>query len=87
MVSGAIYEPGNSVRTKTGAWRSFKPVVDQKKCIKCRQCEMFCPDIAIVVAEKVDVDYDYCKGCGICARICPVKAIVMEKESKTRCVK
>ena len=31
-----IRDPGNSRKRFTGAWRTFMPVWDLKKCIKCR---------------------------------------------------
>ncbi len=80
-----ITEPGSSVKYKTGDWRVFRPIIDQKKCIKCYQCWQVCPDAAIRVEEKtgkVFVDYDYCKGCLICVAQCPVKAIGKEVEKK-----
>ncbi len=66
---------------KTGSWRSFKPVIDQEKCVKCLTCWVYCPDVAIIwTGEEVQVNYDYCKGCGICAKECPYNAIQMVKE-------
>ncbi len=67
---------------KTGKWRTFRPVIDREKCIKCLLCWLYCPDAAIVRDENdnVFVNYDYCKGCGICAHECPRKAIKMVKE-------
>ncbi len=82
MVGGIIYEPGNTVSNKTGAWRSMKPRVDIMKCTACRRCEMSCPDMAIHVVQKAEVNYDYCKGCGICAFECPAKAITMVPEKE-----
>ncbi|HDO21105.1 MAG: 4Fe-4S binding protein [archaeon GB-1867-097] len=71
----------SSMETKTGDWKTFKPVIDQNKCIKCLICWISCPDMAIQWnGEKVVENYDYCKGCGICANVCPVKAIKMVKE-------
>lgn len=70
---------------KTGDWRTFRPVIDQEKCIKCYFCYMYCPEGTIKVADEtgeVSVEYDYCKGCGICAEMCPKKCIEMEKEHK-----
>ncbi|MEM4598746.1 MAG: pyruvate synthase subunit PorD [Candidatus Diapherotrites archaeon] len=83
-VGAVIRDPGSTIKNKTGGWRSFRPVIDQTKCVKCGNCWVFCPDNAI--KKNADgsfaVDYDYCKGCGICANECPLKAIRMETESK-----
>ena len=83
-IGAVITEPGSSARYKTGSWRTFKPIIDQKKCIKCHKCWLTCPDSAIRVKEDgtVFVDYDYCKGCLICMHECPVKAIDKEVEKK-----
>ncbi len=79
-----------STENKTGGWRTFRPVIDYEKCIRCYICWKFCPDTAIYFAkpdkhpapkdalakfDTVEIDYDYCKGCGICANECPVNAI------------
>ena len=81
LLPGAVInKPGNSLNNKTGGWRSFYPVRDQKKCTKCGFCWMFCPDNAI--DEKFDANLDYCKGSGICVKVCPFGAIYMKKEEK-----
>jgi len=78
-VAGVAYRP--STESKTGDWRSFRPIVNEEKCTGCALCHFFCPDGAIsLVNEKAKVDYDFCKGCGICAEECPVKAIEMVPE-------
>ena len=79
---GLIIEPGNSKDFKTGDWRTFKPVWDEKKCINCMICFIQCPEDAIKVKDGkiTGPDYDYFKGCGICAEVCPTKAIKMVKE-------
>jgi len=79
-----ITEPGSTIKNKTGDWRSLRPVVDSKKCIRCGNCWMFCPDSAITISKQKGavVNYDFCKGCGICATVCPVKAIIMRPEEK-----
>lgn len=70
----------SSLYNKTGSWRTFKPVIDKKKCIKCYLCWKFCPEPAIkIIDEYPEVDYGYCKGCGICANECKAKAIEMKK--------
>jgi pyruvate ferredoxin oxidoreductase delta subunit len=80
--AGLILEPGNSMKYKTGAWRSQRPVRDKEKCINCLLCWIYCPDTAIKVEDgKIkEIDYDYCKGCGICAHECPVNCIEMKPE-------
>ena len=50
---------------KTGSWRSFRPVIDEKKCIGCGNCVNFCPDDCIKIIEKdgkkiAVIEYDYC---------------------------
>lgn len=67
----------------TGDWKSFAPVIDIKKCTKCMQCAIYCPDSAIHWDPKkgdIEFDLNFCKGCGICANECPTKAIIMKLE-------
>ena len=68
---------------RTGTWRTFRPIIDTKKCTRCYTCWKFCPDVSIEVREEGEyprVDYDHCKGCGICANECPAGAIQMVRE-------
>ena len=66
---------------KTGAWRTFRPVVDLDKCIGCGICWQDCPDAAIEWKDDhPEILYSHCKGCGICAAECPSDAIEMELE-------
>jgi pyruvate ferredoxin oxidoreductase delta subunit len=78
--AAVIKEPGNSVKNKTGGWRTMKPEKHQEKCTSCGICWQFCPDMAI--DEQFNINYEYCKGCGICAQECPFKAIEMVQEEK-----
>jgi len=63
---------------RTGTWRTFKPMIDHKRCNHCFLCWKYCPEMAI--STDITIDYDYCKGCGICAAECPRKAIRMVRE-------
>ena len=74
--------PGDGKVPRTGDWRTFKPIIDKKKCIKCQICWLFCPEAAIKIDKKgyPKIDYNVCKGCLICYKNCPVKAIKKEED-------
>ncbi|MGE4504573.1 MAG: 4Fe-4S binding protein [Desulfovibrionaceae bacterium] len=80
----AVVKPGSAANLRTGAWRTLIPVIDEDTCIKCGQCEIYCPEFCI--AEREDgfyrPNFNYCKGCGVCANICPKDAISMVVEEK-----
>ena len=46
-IAAIIYEAGNSIKNKTGTWRTFRPILDNNKCVKCENCYIFCPEGAI----------------------------------------
>lgn len=82
-----VYGPCATVfqATKTGSWRTQRPVVDQDKCTRCGKCARYCPSDLFYMDRKdrsipVTVDLEYCKGCGICASVCPFGAIEMVPE-------
>lgn len=74
----------SSANNQTGFWRTYRPVLDESKCIKCTICWKFCPDVAIKMDEDEfpQFDMDHCKGCGICANECPKNAITMVREGE-----
>ena len=79
--------PMEGAAGRTGDWRTYYPVVDPEKCIKCNICWKYCPDSAIYPADRekdepISYDYEYCKGCGICAEECPKQAITMKVEGE-----
>ena len=79
-----IHDAGSTKKYKTGDWRTYKPSIDNEKCIKCGKCWMNCPDAAIKKSPdgKFFIDYNYCKGCLICEKECPVKCISHKVEEK-----
>lgn len=81
---GTAFLEANATENKTGSWRTFRPVLDKTKCIKCWNCWIFCPDGVIEEAPDgtFDINYEYCKGCGICSNECPVGAIRMVREKE-----
>ena len=81
--AGSLVDPCSTLITKTGAWRTFVPVVDHGKCIKCSLCEIYCPEGCVHQEEGLFVpDLAYCKGCSVCANECPRMAIKMVLEEK-----
>jgi phenylglyoxylate dehydrogenase delta subunit len=66
-----------------GDWRSMRPVVDRRKCVKCTVCWLYCP-VQCVVERRAwfEANLDTCKGCGICAEECPQRAISMIEEAE-----
>ncbi len=83
-VGCVISEPGNASHYKTGDWRSVRPIVDKKKCIRCGVCYIFCPDMAIGKTDQgyFEADLYYCKGCGICEQECITGCISMVPEEE-----
>jgi len=74
--------PANTNTNDMSGWRIERPVIDHEKCVGCKRCFVFCPDVAIYWDEVnfAIINYHNCKGCGICAQECKVKAIKMVRE-------
>lgn len=52
-------------------------------CNQCDNCQLFCPEIAVIREHNPQgrhINYDYCKGCGLCVVECPRNAMVLEEE-------
>jgi NADPH-dependent glutamate synthase beta subunit-like oxidoreductase len=51
-------------------------------CNSCRNCDLFCPDLAVLMKDKgPEINYDHCKGCGICVQECPRGALALADET------
>jgi pyruvate ferredoxin oxidoreductase delta subunit len=73
--------PGGHLVEKNSGWRTFRPIIDHKKCTFCLQCFLVCPDGVIDRStSEMKIDYDFCKGCGICVKECKFEAITIVKE-------
>ncbi len=73
-----IHASATSVLTKTGLWRTMRPVIDYDLCHRCNWvCSTLCPDSAIkaLADGRPEIDYDHCKGCLVCVAVCPPHAI------------
>ena len=52
-------------------------------CNQCDNCQLFCPDIAVIRehnSQGRQINYDYCKGCGLCVVECPRNAMALKEE-------
>jgi NADPH-dependent glutamate synthase beta subunit-like oxidoreductase len=52
-------------------------------CNHCDNCQLFCPEIAVIRDHNFEgrhINYDYCKGCGLCVVECPRNAMALEEE-------
>ena len=81
-----IRAAASSEQSLTGAWRTFRPVIDYEHCNRCSWiCATLCPDSAIDIDadHTPHIDYDHCKGCLVCVTVCPPHAIraVPEREA------
>jgi NAD-dependent dihydropyrimidine dehydrogenase PreA subunit len=58
---------------------TYKPEVDDEKCIGCEECVEVCPvDVYEIQDEKaVPVNWEECTGCESCVEICESDAITV----------
>ena len=78
-----IHAGGTSVLSKTGLWRTMRPIVAREHCHRCTWiCSTLCPDNAILRDEGgyPSIDLEHCKGCLICVAQCPHYAIAAVPE-------
>ncbi len=85
-LGGTILKDGNSIKFKTGSWKSRYPVHSRDLCKSCMLCIPYCPENCIKEKDGVcmGMDLDYCKGCGVCAKVCPFHAIEMKTKNEVK---
>ena len=67
---------------RASAVRSAERCFQCGLCNSCRNCDLFCPDLAVLMKGKgPEIDYDHCKGCGICVQECPRGALTLADEA------
>jgi 2-oxoacid:acceptor oxidoreductase delta subunit (pyruvate/2-ketoisovalerate family) len=67
---------------RTSAVHSAERCFQCGLCNSCRNCYVFCPDLAVLMKGKEpEIDYDHCKGCGICIQECPRGALTLTDEA------
>jgi len=62
---------------KVTVYKSFKPVVNEAKCSKCRLCIESCPEHSLIILPTGRIIHieSLCSGCGVCRLVCPSEAI------------
>jgi NAD-dependent dihydropyrimidine dehydrogenase PreA subunit len=58
---------------------SYKPEVDNEKCVGCEECVEVCPVDVYEIQEgkSVPVNADECIGCESCVEVCEQEAITV----------
>jgi len=54
---------------------AVKAIVITNSCVGCAFCKLVCPEGAIEVIGKAEIDMQNCADCRKCVRYCPVDAI------------
>jgi Pyruvate/2-oxoacid:ferredoxin oxidoreductase delta subunit len=75
--------PKPALKSETGSWKPWFPVIDYDRCTNCMQCLSFCLFGVYGVDDdkRIQVqNQDNCKtNCPACSRVCPEAAIMFPK--------
>ena len=83
-LGGALKNVAMGLASRAGKLRQHSdgaPHVNEAKCISCGTCARWCPEDAITVEDKAQINYDRCIGCGECVAVCPVGAVGFDWDS------
>ena len=83
MGSGA--RPG-----KQNMHSDVKPIVDSHKCIVCKECIKYCPQVGAIcfhkTTKKAIINKEICIGCGRCVAACRHDAITISWDSSPKLI-
>ena len=75
--------PKPALKSQTGDWKPWFPVIDYDRCTNCMQCLSFCLFGVYGVDDEKRIqvqNQDNCKtNCPACSRVCPEAAIMFPK--------
>jgi len=77
-VGGAIKNVAMGLCSRAGKLRQHsdgRPSIRASRCTACGTCAKWCPEDAITVTDKAQIDYGRCIGCGECLAVCPADAV------------
>jgi ferredoxin len=57
----------------------MKIMVNKKKCDTCGTCISVCPNDAMIIIKKLEIDPVKCSTCSRCVKICPEGALELKK--------
>lgn len=70
--------PGNVPYREGGTPLPFTPLLLEAACTLCGTCLTACPNGAIALRDKIEIDVERCMFCCACIKICPESALVID---------
>ncbi len=84
---GAIKNVGMGLGSRSGKQMmhsTVKPSIEEENCVKCKECQQFCPEDCIVInKEESFIIEEECIGCGECVISCNYDAISIVWEASS----
>ena len=70
--------PGNVPYREVGAAVPFKPLLIESACSRCGVCLTACPNDAISLGNRLEIDVERCVFCCACIKTCPEGVLVID---------